>query len=65
LAGTLLSLVYAAVGLLLVGFVFLGAYFSARGRGLGNAHGVAAGSFATGLVFLVVIVVQLLVGIIG
>ncbi|WP_080506035.1 hypothetical protein [Halorubrum sp. BV1] len=65
LAGTLLSLVYAAVGLLLAGFVFLGAYFTARGRGLGNAHGVAAGSFATGLVFLVVIVVQLLVGIIG
>ncbi|MFD1571526.1 hypothetical protein [Halorubrum laminariae] len=65
LAGTLLSIVYAAVGLLLVGFVFLGAYFAARGRGLGNAHGVAAGSFATGLVFLVVIAVQLLVGIVG
>lgn len=65
LAGTLLSLTYAAVGLLLTGFVFLGAYFGARGRGLGNAHGIAAGSFAAGLVFLVLIVAQLVVGVIG
>ncbi|MFC6887798.1 hypothetical protein [Halorubrum trueperi] len=65
LSGSLLTVVYAAVGLMLTGFVFLGAYFSARGRGLGNAHGVAAGSFATGLVFLLVIAIQLLVGIVG
>jgi len=65
LAGNLLTVVYAAVGLLLTGFVFLGAYFGARGRGLGNAHGVAAGSFASGLVFLVLIAAELLVGIIG
>lgn len=64
-SGTLLSVAYAAVGLLLTGFVFLGAYFGARGRGLGNAHGVAAGSFAAGLVFLVLITVQLLIGVIG
>lgn len=56
---------YAVVGLLLTGFVFLGAYFSVRGRGLGNAHGVAAGSFAAGLVFLILIVAQLLIGVIG
>jgi len=65
LSGTFLTLAYAAVGLLLTGFVFLGAYFGARGRGLGNAHGVAAGSFAAGLVFLVIIAAQLLVGIVG
>ncbi|WP_234699156.1 hypothetical protein [Halorubrum sp. LN27] len=65
LSGSLLTAVYAAVGLLLTGFVFLGAYFGTRGRGLGNAHGVAAGSFAAGLVFLVLIAAQLLVGIIG
>ncbi|WP_123621338.1 hypothetical protein [Halorubrum sp. CSM-61] len=65
LSGTLLNLTYVAVGLLLTGFVFLGAYFGARGRGLGNAHGVAAGSFASGLVFLVVIAVELLVGLVG
>jgi len=65
LAGTLLTAVYAVVGLLLTGFVFLGAYFGARGRGLGNAHGVAAGSFASGLVFLVLIVTELLIGVIG
>ncbi|MFC7324267.1 hypothetical protein ACFQMF_06695 [Halorubrum rutilum] len=65
LSGSLLGVTYAAVGLLVTGFVFLGAYFSARGRGLGNAHGVAAGSFAAGLVFLVLIAVQLLVGVIG
>ncbi|WP_144920241.1 hypothetical protein [Halorubrum salsamenti] len=65
LSGSLLTAVYAAVGLLLTGFVFLGAYFGARGRGLGNAHGVAAGSFASGLVFLVLIAVELLIGIVG
>lgn len=64
-AGSLLNVAYAVVALLLTAFVFLGAYFGARGRGLGNAHGVAAGSFAAGLVFLVLIVVQLLVGVIG
>jgi len=32
---------------------------------LGNAHGVAAGSFAAGLVFLILIVAQLLIGVIG
>ncbi|SMO79882.1 hypothetical protein [Halorubrum cibi] len=63
--GSLLSALYAVVGLLVTGFVFLGAYFGVRGRGLGNAHGVAAGSFAAGLVFLVLIAVQLLVGVIG
>ena len=65
LSGSLLTAVYAAVGLLLTGFVFLGAYFSARGRGLGNAHGVAAGSFASGLVFLVLIAAELLIGVTG
>ena len=65
LSGTLLGVAYAAVALLLTSFVFLGAYFAARGRGLGNAHGVAAGSFAAGLVFLVLIAVQLLEGVIG
>ena len=65
ISGTLLSVTYAAVGLLLTGFVFLGAYFGARGRGLGNAHGIAAGSFAAGLVFLVLIATQLLIGIVG
>lgn len=65
LSGSLLTAVYAVVGLLLTGFVFLGAYFSARGRGLGNAQGVAAGSFASGLVFLVLIAAELLIGVIG
>jgi hypothetical protein len=65
MAGSLLGVMYAAVGLLLTGFVFLGAYFGARGRGLGNAQGIAAGSFAAGLVFLVLIAIQLLVGVIG
>jgi hypothetical protein len=65
LSGSLLGVAFAAVGLLVTGFVFLGAYFTARGRGLGNAHGVAAGSFAAGLVFLVLIAFQLLVGVVG
>ena len=65
LAGTLVSVAYLLVGLLLVGFVFLGAYFATRSRGLGNAHGVAAGTLATGAAFLVLVTVQLLVGVIG
>ncbi|MBP1923913.1 hypothetical protein J2751_002960 [Halorubrum alkaliphilum] len=65
LSDTLLGVVYAIVGLLLTAFVFLGTYFGTRGRGLGNAHGVAAGSFAAGLVFLLLITIQLLVGVIG
>jgi len=65
LSGSLLTVVYAVVGLLLTGFVFLGAYFSVRGRGLGNAHGVAAGSFAAGLVFPHTHRGQLLIGVIG
>ena len=65
LSETLLGLTYAVVGLLLTAFVFLGAYFGTRGRGLGNAHGIAAGSFAAGLVFLVLITIQLVVGVVG
>jgi len=63
--GLLLNVLYALVGLLVFAFVFLGAYFAARGRGLGNAHGIAAGSFAAGVAFLVLIVAQLVVGVIG
>jgi|SRR6056297_507360 len=65
LAGTLVNVAYLAVGLLLVGFVFLGAYFATRSRGLGNAHGVAAGTLATGAAFLLLVTVQLVVGVIG
>ncbi|WP_209546465.1 hypothetical protein [Halorubrum trapanicum] len=65
LAGTLVTVAYLLVGLLLVGFVFLGAYFATRSRGLGNAHGVAAGTLATGAAFLVLVSAQLLVGVVG
>lgn len=65
LAGTLVNVAYLLVGLLLVGFVFLGAYFATRSRGLGNAHGVAAGTLATGAAFLVLVSAQLLVGVVG
>ena len=65
LAGTLVSVAYLIVGLLLVGFVFLGAYFATRSRGLGNAHGVAVGTLATGAAFLVLVTVQLVVGVVG
>lgn len=65
LAGTLVTVAYLLVALLLVGFVFLGAYFATRSRGLGNAHGVAAGTLATGAAFLVLVTVQLVVGVVG
>lgn len=59
-AGMLLSGVYGLIGLLMAGFVFLGAYYATRTRGLGNAHGVVAGSLALGAMFLLVIVGTLL-----
>ena len=59
-AGMVLAGVYALIGLLRAGFVFLGAYHATRTRGLGNAHGVAAGSLALGAMFLLVIVATLL-----
>ena len=65
LAGTLVTVAYLLVALLLVGFVFLGAYFATRSRGLGNAHGVAAGTLATGAAFLVLVTIQLVIGVIG
>jgi hypothetical protein len=64
-SGALFGVVAGVVGLLLVGYVFYGAYAAARSRGLGNAHGVAAGLGALGLAFLVVIILQLTVGLLG
>ncbi|MFC6614994.1 hypothetical protein ACFQAS_08545 [Halopenitus salinus] len=63
--GTLLNAVYGLVGLLIGAFVFLGAYSATRDRGLGNAQGVAAGSIALGMVLMLVIALQLVVGIAG
>ena len=63
--GTLLNAVYGLVGLLIGAFVFLGAYTATRDRGLGNAQGVAAGSVALGMVLMLVIALQLVVGIAG
>ncbi|SFR45054.1 hypothetical protein [Halorubrum sodomense] len=65
IAGTLVTVAYLAVALLLIGFVFLGAYFATRSRGLGNAQGVAVGSLATGAAGLVLITVQLIFGVVG
>ncbi|MFA9517685.1 hypothetical protein ACERIT_10790 [Halopenitus sp. H-Gu1] len=65
LSGTLLNAVFALVGLLIGGFVFIGAYTATRDRGLGNAQGVAAGSVALGMVLMLVIAIQLVVGIVG
>lgn len=65
LPATLLNVVYALVGLLIGGFVFLGAYTATRERGLGNAQGVAAGSAALGMILMLVIALQLVVGIVG
>lgn len=64
-SGALFSLVAGVVGLMLVAYIFYGAYAAARSRGLGNAHGVAAGLGALGLAFLLVIVLQLTVGLLG
>ncbi|WP_096390896.1 hypothetical protein [Halopenitus persicus] len=63
--GTLLNVVYGLVGLLIAGFVFFGAYTATREHGLGNAQGVAAGSIALGMVLMLVIAIQLVVGFAG
>lgn len=65
LPGTLLNVVYGLVGLLIAGFVFFGAYAATREHGLGNAQGVAAGSIALGMVLMLVIAIQLVVGFAG
>jgi hypothetical protein len=65
LPGTILNVVYGLVGLLIAGFVFFGAYTATRGHGLGNAQGVAAGSIALGMVLMLVIAIQLIVGFAG
>lgn len=64
-AATALLVVYAVLGLSLFAFVFLGAYAGARGRGLGNAQGIAAGSFSVGLVYIVVVAARLVVDNLG
>lgn len=50
-----------AAGVVVAGYMFYGAYTSIRSRGLGSAAGVAAGSWAAGMLFLVVLVAKLLV----
>lgn len=50
-----------AGGLVVGGYLFYGTYASARMHGLGNAASVAAGSWAVGLLFLLVLTVKLLV----
>jgi hypothetical protein len=43
-----------------VGYLFFGTFIAARGRGLGNAAAAALGSWALGLLFVVVLVVKLM-----
>ncbi|GAB3410278.1 hypothetical protein GCM10027435_00740 [Haloparvum alkalitolerans] len=64
-AATALTVVYAVLGISLFAFVFLGGYAGARGRGLGNAQGVAVGAIAFGFALLFVIAAQLVIGSLG
>lgn len=61
----LFGAVVAIMGLLIAGFLFLGPYFAVRQRGLGNAHGVAAGVGVVGLGFLLLVSAQLVFDLIG
>lgn len=65
LGATFFNVVYAIIGLLIVGFVFLSAYAGTRQRGLGNAQGVVVGSLAVGMLFLLLVALQLVVGVVG
>lgn len=50
------------IGLLLVGFLFLGTYVVVRQHGLGRAQGVAAGLFGVGSVGILVVAANLVFG---
>lgn len=50
------------IGLLLVGFLFLGTYVVVRQHGLGRAQGVAAGLFGVGGVGILLIAANLVFG---
>lgn len=57
------GLVMALLGLVVAAFLFLGPYAVVRQNGFGNALGVAAGIGGLGVAFLLLILVQLVVGI--
>lgn len=61
LGATFFNIVYAIVGLLILGFVFISSYAGTRQRGLGNAQGVVVGSLSVGLLLVLVIAVRLVV----
>lgn len=65
LSATFFNVVYAIIGLLIAVFVFVSAYAGTRQRGLGNAQGVVVGSLALGMLFLLLVAVQLVVGVVG
>ena len=65
LVPSLFAAIVALFGLLLVGFLFAGAYVMSRQHGLGQAHGVAAGLFLVGVVGILVIAANLAFGFVG
>ena len=64
LAASMFSALLGVVAVMLAGFLFLGPYFLIRGRGLGNAQGIAGGILFVGLGFLLVVAAQLVARII-
>lgn len=64
-SGTLpsgIGAIVGLIGLLLVGFLFLGTYVVVRQHGLGRAQGVAAGLFGVGGVGVLVVAANLVFG---
>jgi len=61
-AGVLLPVLGAAAFLVVVGYLFVGAYSSARSRGRPTSQAVAEGTMLTGFLFVLAIAAKLVVG---
>lgn len=62
----ILTLVIGAiVALVIVSYLFWGTYAATRNRGFGSAQAIGVGIGTLGLLFLLVIVLQLVVGLVG
>jgi hypothetical protein len=60
MAGTAGLVLVAAAATVAVGYLFVGTFMAAKGRGLGNAAAAMLGSWVLGLLFIVVLVVKLM-----
>ncbi|MEF8781220.1 MAG: hypothetical protein V5A46_11130 [Haloferacaceae archaeon] len=63
--GALTVAVGATIGLVVVSYLLWGTYAASRQRGLGNAQAVGVGIGTLGLLFVLLVAVQLVFGVVG